>query len=173
MTTKGSTMKRVALASGIAAVALTLAACGSGESTATSGADASAAPPAAASTPAPKTEAPASAASKAASPAAVAGSYISYDTFSANTADFVGGDVVLFFNASWCPTCQEAQRNLEASGVPEGLTVVKVDYDSSSDLRKKYGVTIQHTFVQIDEEGNKVAKWTGSSDGSEIASKTV
>jgi thiol-disulfide isomerase/thioredoxin len=173
MTTKGSTMKRIALASGIAAVALALAACGSGESTATSGADASAAPPTAASTQAPKTKVPASAAPTETPAAVVAGSYVSYDAFSANTADFTGGDVVLFFNASWCSTCQQAQRNLEASGVPDGLTVVKVDYDSASDLRQKYGVTIQHTFVQIDEEGNQVAKWTGSSDGAEIASKTV
>jgi thiol-disulfide isomerase/thioredoxin len=173
MTTKGSTMKRVAVASGIVGVALTLAACGSGESTATSGADASAAPPTAASTQVPKTKAPAAPAPKATSPAVVAGSYVSYDAFTSNASDFAGGDVVLFFNASWCSTCQQAQRNLEASGVPDGLTVVKVDYDSASDLRQKYGVTIQHTFVQIDEEGNQVAKWTGSSDGAEIASKTV
>ncbi len=166
-------MKRVAVASGIVGVALTLAACGGGDTTASSEPEASAAPPAAVSTQVPKTKSPAAPAPKATSPAVVEGSYVAYDTFTANTADFTGGDVVLFFNASWCSTCQQAQRNLEASGVPDGLTVVKVDYDSASDLRQKYGVTIQHTFVQIDEEGNQVAKWTGSSDGAEIASKTV
>lgn len=168
-------MNRMFLASGLAVAALTLTACGSGE--ASSSADAGQAPSTASSSaeattkPAPKASATPSA--KASSAAVVAGSYISYDDFTANTAGFAGGDVVLFFNASWCPTCQEAQRNLEASGVPDGLTVVKVDYDSSSDLKQKYGVTIQHTFVQIDEAGNKVAKWTGSSDGTEIASQTV
>jgi thioredoxin 1 len=173
MNTKGTTMNRAVLVSGLAAATLTLAACGSGDSTASSAAEASSAPPATVSTSAPTAKATSTPAAKAASPAVVEGSYISYDTFTANTADFVGSDVVLFFNASWCPTCQEAQRNLEASGVPDGLTIVKVDYDSSRDLKQKYGVTIQHTFVQIDADGNELAQWTGSSDGAEIASETV
>jgi hypothetical protein len=36
-----------------------------------------------------------------------------------------------------------------------------VDYDNSKDLQKKYGVTYQHTFVQIDENGEALSKWNG------------
>lgn len=160
-------MNRRLLAAGIAVAALTLSACSSTDDAAAPAASspAASAPTAEATSPPAATSAPA--------PQVIEGSYIGFDEFSANTADFATGDVVLFFNASWCPTCQEAQRNLEASGVPDGLTVVKVDFDSSSDLKQKYGVTIQHSFVQIDKDGNEVAQWTGSSSGSEIASKTV
>ena len=50
------------------------------------------------------------------------------------------GNVVLFFSASWCPTCKEANKNFNASTPPDDLTLLKVDYDSSNDLKKKYGI---------------------------------
>jgi hypothetical protein len=37
-----------------------------------------------------------------------------------------------------------------------------VDYDNSTALKQKYGVTMQHTLVQVDAKGNLIAKWTGS-----------
>lgn len=166
---KGSIMNRLALATAFAAAAVTLSACGGTQEAAAPAVDP--APSSQPSTPNSKPASTPKASAKAAE--VVTGSYVGFDEYTANPADFKGGDVVLFFNASWCPTCQEAQRNLEASGVPEGLTVVKVDYDSSSDLKQKYGVTIQHTFVQIDKDGNEIAQWNGSSSGAEIASETV
>ncbi len=57
--------------------------------------------------------------------------------------------------------------------MPDGLTVVKVDYDTETDLRQQYGVTQQHTFVQVDESGAELAKWTGSADGAAILAGTV
>lgn len=83
------------------------------------------------------------------------------------------GDVVLFFNANWCPTCRAAVKTLDAEGAPAGLTVVSVDYDASSDLRSRYGVTVQHTFVQVDADGTELARFTGSTSGAAIAAKTV
>ena len=70
---------------------------------------------------------------------------------------------VLFFHAAWCPTCRSAESDIEKNidDLPEGLTIVKVDYDSSRKLRAKYGVTVQHTYVQIDENGNEIKKWIG------------
>jgi hypothetical protein len=53
-------------------------------------------------------------------------------------------------------------RELEAGYGRLGDTVVVVvDYDRSSDLKKRYGVTYQHTWVQIDSEGRKLAVWSG------------
>jgi len=76
---------------------------------------------------------------------------------------------VLFFHASWCPTCQAAEANLTSQPVPDGLTVVKTDFDTMTELRQKYGVTVQHTFVQIDAGGAQLAKWSGSTSAAEIA----
>jgi thiol-disulfide isomerase/thioredoxin len=74
------------------------------------------------------------------------------------------GPVVLFFAADWCPTCIEAMKDLNANGAMlKGVTVVVVDYDNSKDLKKRYGVTVQHTFVQIDGKGVKLAAWNGGS----------
>jgi hypothetical protein len=38
---------------------------------------------------------------------------------------------------------------------------LKVDYESSTELKKKYGVTYQHTLVQVDAQGNMITKWSG------------
>lgn len=69
------------------------------------------------------------------------------------------GKVVLFFHADWCPICRPLDAELVSKGVPEGIHVLKVNYDTASELKKKYGVTYQHTFVQVDAQGNLIAKW--------------
>jgi thiol-disulfide isomerase/thioredoxin len=84
------------------------------------------------------------------------GRYLSYN--SAVLAD--GATKVLFFKAAWCPLCIRADGTLsqwfEAGSVP--ITVYKVDYDTEADLKAKYGVTYQHTFVKVDGQGKMVAK---------------
>ena len=102
-----------------------------------------------------------------------AGSFITLADYEGSKDIYAGNDVVLFFNASWCSTCKEARENLEADPIPAGLTIVKVDFDDSDELRQKYGVTVQHTFVQIDSDGNELAKWNGSVTADEIASQTT
>ncbi len=102
------------------------------------------------------------------------GAWVDQAAYEADAAMFhESGDVVLFFNASWCPTCQSTVKSLEADGVPAGLTVVSVDYDDATDLKKQYGVTVQHTFVQVDEAGAELAKFTGSVSGADIAGQTA
>ena len=166
--------RTLATATGIALLALTLSACGSDDGTSAASTAATPTQAATEQLAEPKTSATAKASPKSsAKAAAVNGSYIGLDAYEASKASFASGNVVLFFNASWCSTCQEAEKNLNASGVPEGLTVVKVDYDSNTDLRKKYGVTVQHTFVQVDPDGNQLAKWSGSNTAEAIKSKTV
>lgn len=83
------------------------------------------------------------------------------------------GPVVLFFHASWCPSCRRLNADIEKNStlIPDGVTVLKVDYDTSTDLKKKYGVTTQHTLVQVDQEGNLIKKWTGSSQLSKLISE--
>ncbi|PIR75574.1 MAG: hypothetical protein CO030_03775 [Candidatus Magasanikbacteria bacterium CG_4_9_14_0_2_um_filter_42_11] len=73
-------------------------------------------------------------------------------------------DVVLFFHASWCPTCKSANDDITAhlTNIPDSLTLLKTDYDTETALKKTYGVTYQHTFVQVDAKGNMIKKWSGS-----------
>ena len=80
---------------------------------------------------------------------------------------------MLFFHATWCPICREVEESLTTAPVPAGLTVVKVDFDDASELRERYGVTIQHTFVQVDPEGRQLAKWSTGTTADEILGKTV
>jgi hypothetical protein len=50
---------------------------------------------------------------------------------------------------------------------------VLVDFDSESDLKRQYGITVQHTFVQIDTDGSELAKWSGSLTAQEIVENTI
>ncbi|MDC0506130.1 thioredoxin domain-containing protein [Candidatus Gracilibacteria bacterium] len=79
-------------------------------------------------------------------------------------------DTVLFFHASWCPSCRSAEKNINSTGVDDYL-LLKVDYDSNKDLRTKYRVRSQHTFVQVDADGEYVTSWTGSSSAESIKAK--
>jgi thiol-disulfide isomerase/thioredoxin len=91
------------------------------------------------------------------------GSYEAYSPEKIARAE--SGDVVLFFHASWCPSCRGLNSNLEknADAIPQGLSILKVDYDKETELKKKYGVTTQHTLVQVDKDGNMIKKWSGGS----------
>jgi thiol-disulfide isomerase/thioredoxin len=76
---------------------------------------------------------------------------------------------VLFFYATWCPTCQAADASLtqDLSKIPQDVTVIRVNYnDPETDQEEKalastYGITYQHTFVQIDSTGKEITKWNG------------
>lgn len=90
------------------------------------------------------------------------GSYESYAPEKLVKADT--GKVVLFFRADWCPTCRAVDADIKANlkNIPENLSILDVNYDNSTELKKKYGVTYQHTFVQVDSKGNMIKKWSGS-----------
>lgn len=93
--------------------------------------------------------------------------YVTYDKAAFEQA--AGTRRVLFFYASWCPTCIPADESFSknVSQLPEDVTLIRVNYNDpdtdqeEKDLAKAYGVTYQHTFVQIDGSGKEVAKWNG------------
>lgn len=76
---------------------------------------------------------------------------------------------VLFFYANWCPICRPADTEFQSrvNEIPQDVTLIRVNFnDSDTDadeeaLANKYAITYQHTFVQIDKDGNEVAKWNG------------
>ncbi|WAB82065.1 thioredoxin family protein [Microcella daejeonensis] len=78
------------------------------------------------------------------------GAYVDYrEGVIAETA----GDKVLFFHAPWCTQCRQLEQSILSEGIPDGTTIIKVDFDSETELRQRYGVTLQTTVVHIDDEG--------------------
>ncbi len=82
-----------------------------------------------------------------------------YDEYSTENVARAEGDVYLFFHAPWCPQCRAIESDIKEQGVPDDITILKVDYDSNQSLRQKYGVTIQTTFVKVTKDGDFVAKY--------------
>ena len=98
----------------------------------------------------------------------------SYETYSPEKlALAANGDVLLFFHAAWCPICRgiEAEINADVSTIPDGVYILKVDYDTAIALRQKYGVTVQHTFVQVDASGNALQKFSDASNLSGVLAR--
>ena len=57
------------------------------------------------------------------------GSYEVYDASKLAMAE--KGKVVLFFKASWCPSCRTLDADIKASlgDIPAGVTILEVDYE--------------------------------------------
>ena len=70
---------------------------------------------------------------------------------------------VLFFAASWCPSCRSADKDItdNIKLIPADTVIFKTDYDTETALKTKYLVTRQHTFVWVDAKGAVIKKWSG------------
>jgi thiol-disulfide isomerase/thioredoxin len=113
--------------------------------------------PAATNTPAPE----ASPSPDATAPTTSPGVYVEYSDDAIARAE---GRVLLFFHAPWCPQCRSVESDILAEGVPAGVTIIKVDFDSRQDLRQRYGVTLQTTFVEVDADGTELQKHVAYDD---------
>ncbi len=99
-----------------------------------------------------------------------AGNYQSFESMSGTIdSDSI---TVLNFYAPRCPSCRTAHKNIlnEVNTLPTNLQILNIDYDTHKDLRTKYWVTSQHTFVLIDRNGNKLKSIQWLNHVSEIIS---
>lgn len=93
------------------------------------------------------------------------GAYVTLADYNADPSKYADTQKVYFFHASWCPICQGIDKEITAdsSTIPANVTLIKTDFDNSTELRQKYGVTYQYTFVQVDNSGNETAQWSATS----------
>jgi thiol-disulfide isomerase/thioredoxin len=96
------------------------------------------------------------------------GGYIDYDASKLAFAE--KGKVVLFFKADWCPTCKalDADITKNLSSLPSDVLIMKVNYDTATDLKKQYSVLGQHTLVRVDKAGKQISAWRNSATLAEL-----
>jgi len=73
------------------------------------------------------------------------------------------GTVVLFFHADWCPSCRGLENDLNArlGEISNNTHILKLDYDTETELKRRYEVIRQHTLVVVDADGTELKKLTG------------
>ncbi len=100
--------------------------------------------------------------------ASLAQRYVDYSEVNLASSTENDGKAVLFFAAlAWCPSCQVADKDIQANfdKVPSDVTILKVDYDTAKDLKQKYAITMQDTFVQVDSQGDEITRWNSGGQG--------
>lgn len=76
---------------------------------------------------------------------------------------------VVFFYAPWCPECRAFKQAIESGPLPDGVQILEADFDSSTDLKEQYGVTLQTTFVRVNTAGELQKKWAGYGQDKSLA----
>ena len=72
------------------------------------------------------------------------------------------GPTVLLFAADWDAGSRTDLADISANGARlADVTVVVADYDKAADLKARYGIAHQDTYVQIDSSGKPLAAWSG------------
>lgn len=82
-----------------------------------------------------------------------------YVDYSASNLANTKWKIVLFFHANWCPTCVAAEKDILSKYIPSNLTILKANFDTEIELKKKYWIVAQTTFVQVDNKWNLIKKW--------------
>ncbi|MBP9779246.1 thioredoxin family protein [Candidatus Gracilibacteria bacterium] len=98
------------------------------------------------------------------------GMYTPYSSTAVSSALAEGKTVYLFFAASWCPACRSLDSSITGNmtTIPENTVIFKVDYDNSTDLKKQYAVTMQHTVVKLNKDASLMKKIIGPTSIADI-----
>jgi thioredoxin 1 len=81
-----------------------------------------------------------------------------------------GKPVIVYFHATWCPTCKIQQPivdRLSAQPDMKPVTILVADYDKQIALKRAMKVTQQSTFV-VFRGGHEVARSTGQTREGDI-----
>lgn len=89
--------------------------------------------------------------------------YIDYSEQNLELAKRNGRPVLFFAATLWCQTCQALEKEIKEEGnlLPSDVTILKVDYDRDSEMKRKWRATSQHTLIVLDNNGNEKKRWIG------------
>jgi hypothetical protein len=89
--------------------------------------------------------------------------YKEYSQTAFESALGAGQKVVLFFHAGRCPSCVALEKDISTnpSRIPGDTAILKIDYDSSTELKSKYNVKEQNTIVVINSDGTESKRANG------------
>jgi thioredoxin-related protein len=78
--------------------------------------------------------------------------------------------VVLFFHASRCPNCRQAEADIlvNKDNIDANLVILNVDYDTAKELKKQHGITTQTSYVIVNTDGTTQKKSVGFTTLSQI-----
>ena len=89
------------------------------------------------------------------------GDFITKDEYHKNIDKYKNRKLIYFFKTDWCFACKvvsaDARANLNL--IPSNVVFVELDFDTENELRERYQVTVQTTFVHVDKDGNKINMW--------------
>jgi len=80
-------------------------------------------------------------------------------------------NIILFFHADWCPTCKSFEEKVLTETIPEDILILKVNYDTENELRKKYNIVTQTSFALVDNKWNLKKRFIWARDISDIIEK--
>lgn len=111
--------------------------------------------------------------STASAPTTAGGTYESYTAAAVGYASL--GEVVLFFFSPSCPACVLLDRDIitNRARIPKDVKILKVDFESASDLKTLYGVSEPHRLIQVNAAGNRITQWGLSSTLSDLVTRIV
>ncbi len=86
-------------------------------------------------------------------------------------AEKSGAPVALHFHADWCPTCRAQDKALQSLKSEKGLdlTVLTANYDTETNLKRRFKINTQATFVVLKGQ-TEVARLVGDSSVEKIRS---
>lgn|GEM_PF-3453956 len=79
--------------------------------------------------------------------------YMTYSDAALNSALAANKRVIINFRAKRCPNCTAAFHNINENlaDLPSDVVILDADFDTSTELKAKHGVTRQTTFVFLDQ----------------------
>ncbi len=91
-------------------------------------------------------------------PVAVA-AYQNYSADKVAAAVAAGKKTVLFFHATWCPSCVALDNSIveDLYLVDSNTAIFKANFDDSS-LSAQYGIKEKHTLIALDWSGSEIAR---------------
>lgn len=72
-------------------------------------------------------------------------------------------NIVLFFHADWCPSCQATDQEIKDRifELPPDSIIFRTDFDTETVLREKFEITQQHSIVIINKQNQLAFKQVG------------